>query len=74
MSASSFKTLVTYRPKGVVVVHKAYRDRSVSAQSSALEVMTDFARMQSVTVSPEASLFAANETMFARGARLLLVS
>ena len=73
MSASSFKTLVTHRPKGVVVVHKAYRDRSVSAQSSALEVMTDFARMQSVTISPEASLFAANETMVARGVRLLLV-
>ena len=73
MSASSFKTLVTHRPKGVVVVQRAYRDRSVSAQSPALEVMTDFARMQSVTISPEAGLFAANETMVARGVRLLLV-
>ena len=73
MSASSFKTLVTHRPKGFMVVQKAYRDRSVSAQSPALEVMTDFARMQSVTIAPEASLFAANETMVARGVRLLLV-
>ena len=73
MSASSFKTLVTHRPKGLMVVQKAYRDRSVSAQSPALEVMTDFARMQSVTIAPEASLFAANETMVARGVRLLLV-
>ena len=39
MSASSFKTLVTHRPKGVVVVHKAYRDRSVSAQFAANEAM-----------------------------------
>lgn len=73
MSASSFKKLVTHRPKGRVVVQKAYRDRSVTAQSPALEVMTDFARMQSVTVPPETSLFAANETMVARGVRLLLV-
>lgn len=73
MSASSFKTLATHRPHGVVAVQQPYRNRPVTEQSPALEVMTDFARMDSVTVAPDATLFAANNTMVARGVRLLLV-
>lgn len=73
MATSSFKTLATHRPSTPMRVQQPDTQRSVTVQSPALDVMTDFARLHSVTIAPDASLFAANETMVARGVRLLLV-
>lgn len=46
----------------------------VGANSPAIEVMTDFGRVATVTVSPEASVVSANSVMISRGVRLLLVT
>ena len=46
----------------------------VGAESPAIEVMTDFGRVNAVTVTPEASLASANSMMISRGVRLLLVT
>ncbi len=73
MSTSSFKTLTTHRPKTQVLVQQPDTQRPVTVHSPALDVMTDFTRMHSITIAPDASLFSANETMIARGVRLLLV-
>ena len=73
MASSSFKTLATHRPKARILVQRPDAQHPVTVHSPALEVMTDFTRMQSVTIGPDAKLFAANETMIARGVRLLLV-
>lgn len=73
MTASSFKTLATHRPSARVLVQKPDTHAPVTLHSPALEVMTDFTRLHSVTIAPDAPLFTANETMVARGVRLLLV-
>lgn len=73
MATSNFKTLPTHRPKARVVVQRPDAHRAVTVQSPAVDVMTDFTRMHSVTIAPDASLYAANEIMIARGVRLLLV-
>ncbi|MDP3540310.1 MAG: CBS domain-containing protein [Azonexus sp.] len=46
----------------------------VGADSPAVEVMTDFARVNAVTILPGASLDEANARMISRGVRLLMVS
>ena len=73
MATSSFKTLTTHRPKTQVYLQQPDTLRPVTVHSPALDVMTDFTRMASVSIAPDASLFSANETMIARGVRLLLV-
>lgn len=73
MSTSSFKTLALYRPKARLLIQQPDNLHPVTVHSPALEVMTDFKQLQSVTIAADASLFAANETMIARGVRLLLV-
>lgn len=73
MATSSFKTLATHRPSARVSVQKPDAHKSVTPYSPALDVMTDFSRLHSVTIAPDAKLFTANETMLARGVRLLLV-
>jgi CBS domain-containing protein len=45
----------------------------VSAESAALEVMTDLARVTPATIRPQAPLAGANQFMITRGVRLLLV-
>ena len=45
----------------------------VSAESPAIEVMTDLARVSPATIRPEAPLAGANQFMITRGVRLLLV-
>jgi CBS domain-containing protein len=45
----------------------------VGADSPAIEAMTDFSRVQAVTISPAASLAEANAIMISRGVRLLMV-
>ena len=73
MANSSFKTLATHRPKAQLLVQQPDTQRPVTVHSAAIDVMTDFTRLYSVTIAPDASLFTANETMIARGVRLLLV-
>lgn len=73
MTTSSFKTLATHRPKAQVLVQQPDTQRPVTVHSAAIDVMTDFTRLHSITIPPDASLFTANETMVARGVRLLLV-
>ena len=46
----------------------------VSAESSAMDVMTDLARTAPATIRPQAPLAGANQFMIARGVRLLLVA
>ena len=45
----------------------------VSAESPALDVMTDLSRVSPATIRPEAPLAGANQFMITRGVRLLLV-
>lgn len=73
MATSSFKTLTTRRPAARVSIEQPDTLRAVTVHSPALAVMTDFTRLHPVTIAPDATLFAANETMIARGVRLLLV-
>lgn len=45
----------------------------IAADSPAIEAMTDFARLNVVTIPADASLSAANAVMISRGVRLLMV-
>ena len=45
----------------------------VGADSPAIEAMTDFSRLNAVTIAAEASLVTANAIMISRGVRLLMV-
>ena len=73
MASSSFKTLATHRPRAQLQVQQPDTLRPVTVHSPAMAVMTDFTRLHPVTIAPDATLFAANETMIARGVRLLLI-
>lgn len=46
----------------------------IGADSPAIEAMTDFSRVNTVTISAAASLADANATMISRGVRLLMVT
>ncbi len=74
MATNSFRILGAHRPTTQLQVQQPDTRRPVTVQSPALDVMTDFARVRSVTVASDATLFSANETMIARGVRLLLVT
>lgn len=73
MPSSSFKKIKVHRLQGQVLLQRPVTQRRVTMHSPAIDAMSDFAYMASVTITPDASLFAANETMIARGVRLLLV-
>ncbi len=73
MSSSSFKPLPTQRPDNRVSLAPSESRRPVTLQSPATEAMTDFRRLQPVTVSPDVHYLDANESMITHGVRLLLV-
>src|SRR5690606_40851210 len=52
----------------------AHNPVPVRADSPALEVMTDLAKIPAATISPNDSLPEANQSMLLRGVRLLLVA
>lgn len=52
----------------------AHAAQRVSADSPAIEVMTDLRRVQAATIDPETSLEHANQAMILRGVRSLLVA
>ena len=54
-------------------VLEAFNPPPVRADSAAVLVMTDLARVPSATIGPDASLEDANQSMILRGVRLLLV-
>ncbi len=54
-------------------VLEAFNPPQVTADSAAILAMTDLARVPSATITPEASLADANQSMLLRGVRLLLV-
>ncbi len=74
MTTSTFKTLKAHRPRSALLIEHPENGADVTEQSAATEVMTDFTRVNAVTIAPHASLFQANETMIAQGVRLLLVT
>ncbi len=74
MNISTFKPLAAHRAPGTLHIQSPEDGAPVTEQSAATEVMTDFARVNAVTIRPQASLFQANETMIAQGVRLLLVT
>jgi CBS domain-containing protein len=55
-------------------VFDAHNPTPVSADSPALEVMTDLSKIPAATISPDDSLPEANQSMLLRGVRLLLVA
>ena len=74
MNTSTFKPLAAHRAPGTLRIQTPQDGTPVTEQSAATEVMTDFTRVNAVTIRPQASLFQANETMIAQGVRLLLVT
>ena len=50
------------------------QSQRVTAESSAVQVMTDLARVAPATIRPQAPLAGANQFMITRGVRLLLVT
>lgn len=73
MFSSSFKPLSTLRPADRVALAPIEARHPVSLRSPATEAMTDFRRLQPVTVMPETYYLDANESMITHGVRLLLV-
>lgn len=74
MTGTSFRHLAPHPFVGSALLARPAPSRSVTLQSPALDVMTDFTQTQPVGIAPEASLFAANEAMIAHGVRLLFVT
>ena len=54
-------------------VLEAFNPPAVTAESPAIQVMTDLSRVASATIGPEAGIDEANHSMILRGVRLLLV-
>mgnify|MGYP001554549716 CR=1 FL=1 len=73
MFASSFKPLATLRATEHVGLAQPERQRLVTLHAPALEAMTDFTRLQPVTISADAHYLDANDSMIRLGVRLLLV-
>ena len=74
MTISTFKALAAHRAPDTLRIQSPQDGAPVTEQSPATEVMTDFTRVNAVTIRAQASLFQANETMIAQGVRLLLVT
>ena len=60
-------------PLGCCHLLEAFNPPAVSADSAAILVMTDLSRVPSASIADEATLEEANQSMLARGVRLLLV-
>lgn len=73
MTGTSFKAMTTHPLAASAELTRPEPAHAVTLTSPALEVMTDFETTHPVTITPEAKLFAANETMLAHRVRLLLV-
>jgi CBS-domain-containing membrane protein len=56
------------------IVGGALNPTAVTANSPAIDVMTDLARIPPATIEPQSSLHQANQAMILRGVRLLLVT
>lgn len=74
MTGTSFKPLTTHHLTAHAVLARPEPANPVTLASPALEVMTDFKQTHPVTITPDASLFAANEAMIAHRVRLLFVT
>ncbi|MEI6803707.1 MAG: hypothetical protein WCK83_11140 [Burkholderiales bacterium] len=59
-------------PKGCHLL-EAFNPPAVSAESAAILVMTDLARVPPATIEADATLEEANHSMVVRGVRMLLV-
>ncbi len=52
----------------------AFNPPTVTAESPAIQAMTDLARVSSATISPDATLESTNQMMILRGVRMMLVA
>lgn len=73
MTGTSFKPLTTHHLTAHAALARPEPAQAVTLNSPALEVMTDFKHTHPVTITADASLFAANEAMIAHRVRLLFV-
>jgi CBS-domain-containing membrane protein len=74
MTGTSFKALSIHHLAAQATLTRPEPAHAVTLESSALDVMTDFAQTHPVTIEPQARLFAANEAMIAHHVRLLFVT
>ncbi|KQP13274.1 CBS domain-containing protein [Pseudorhodoferax sp. Leaf267] len=74
MTGTSFKALSIHHLASRAALTRPEPAQMVTQASPALAVMTDFEQTHPVTITPEASLFAANEAMLAHRVRLLFVT
>jgi len=73
MERSVFKPLPFSKLKAGAGFHQLTTYKPVQASSPAIEVMTDLQRVSAATITPDATLAQATQTMVARSVRLLLV-
>jgi CBS-domain-containing membrane protein len=73
MQRAVYKPLPYRKLKAHAGHHQPDIHKPVQMDSPAIEVMTDLQQIPVATTSPDASLAQANQTMIARGVRLLLV-
>lgn len=73
MERAIYRTVPSRKLQNGAGYHRPFEVRRVQADSPAIEVMTDLQCVAAATVAPDAPLSQANQTMIARGVRLLLV-
>lgn len=73
MHCNGYKALVSRKIKPDAGYHQPNIHKPVTADSSAIEVMTDLQQVTAATTSIDASIANATQTMISRGVRLLLV-
>lgn len=73
MKRTVFKPLLFGKLKTGAGFHQPTTYKPVQASSPAIEVMTDLQRVSAATITPDATLAQATQTMVARSVRLLLV-
>lgn len=73
MFASSFKPLTTLRAADHVDLARPERHPPITLHAPALDAMTDFTRLQPITISADTHYLDANDSMIRLGVRLLLV-
>ncbi len=69
----SYKAIASHKTPKVLGYHQPSTFTTVTADSSALCVMTDLRQVSAATITQEATLAEATKTMISRGVRLLLV-
>ncbi len=74
MERAVYRTVPSRKLQSGAGHHRPHEIRRVQADSPAIEVMTDLQQVAAATISPDAPLAQANQTMIARGVRLLLVA